>query len=516
MNHHSSHNMETSMVVWRKCTPFCDKSVECPDHHELLQAIVNCTDQLGHLSNLDVLKNSIEKHKSLGWDKNEDIPDPVPTNRLPLVHWAACLGKCNALEWLLNSGFDPKVTVHGIGENALHRTVLYLYKSRPKFTTKELKPKFRKICGLLPSLISVPDHINNETPLLLAATLLVTSDSRLVFFQTAIEVMSAQTREMSEAQSAAALDARNRDGNTCLHILASVTEKIKSEHACIAIGALLKAGADKTIRNMTGQTPLDIAIQKGCNNIVDELVKIVYPTSHIEATPTPANNDPRSLMTMVDIPSRSRASPSSNTMVNVHRPYYASDSPRSPPRCRSPHRNSRSSESPPSLQSKYEDQDSIPIVEPGAFVIKQESAGLKSDAAENNQTGMYPMSPASMSDSNFDVNSPLLSHLKEAGLLNEVSDLLLRAKARDEGQLRRYQQQAKDLDTQIEYKLKEIERIKQEVESLRIKRTRCDDETANLRKRLSSCSNAIKELPGGGPFSNNVPVPPSLTSSNNL
>lgn len=263
------------MVVWRKCTPFCDKSVECPDHHELLQAIVNCTDQLGHLSNLDVLKNSIEKHKSLGWDKNEDIPDPVPTNRLPLVHWAACLGKCNALEWLLNSGFDPKVTVHGIGENALHRTVLYLYKSRPKFTTKELKPKFRKICGLLPSLISVPDHINNETPLLLAATLLVTSDSRLVFFQTAIEVMSAQTREMSEAQSAAALDARNRDGNTCLHILASVTEKIKSEHACIAIGALLKAGADKTIRNMTGQTPLDIAIQKGCNNIVDELVKVI-------------------------------------------------------------------------------------------------------------------------------------------------------------------------------------------------------------------------------------------------
>lgn len=86
---------------------------------------------------------------------------------------------------------------------------------------------------------------------------------------------------------------------------------------------------------------------------------------------------------MVDIPSRSRASPSSNTMVNVHRPYYASDSPRSPPRCRSPHRNSRSSESPPSLQSKYEDQDSIPIVEPGAFVIKQESAGLKSDAVSH-------------------------------------------------------------------------------------------------------------------------------------
>lgn len=41
------------------------------------------------------------------------------------------------------------------------------------------------------------------------------------------------------------------------------------------------------------------------------------------------------------------------------------------------------------------------------------------------------------------MNSPLLSHLREAGLLNEVSNLLSRAKARDEAQLRRYQQQAK-------------------------------------------------------------------------
>ena len=40
------------------------------------------------------------------------------------------------------------------------------------------------------------------------------------------------------------------------------------------------------------------------------------------------------------------------------------------------------------------------------------------------------------------VNSPLLQHLREAGLLNEVSTLLVRAKGRDEGQLRRLQQQA--------------------------------------------------------------------------
>ena len=202
MNHgvpHQAMPMETNMVVWRKCPPFCDKTVTCPEHHDLLQAIVNCTDQLGHLSNLDVLKNAIEKYENIGWNKNSDIADAVAANRLPLVHWAAALGKCNALEWMLNSGFDPNVTLSGTGENALHRTILFLYKSRPKFTTKELKPKFKKICNLLPNVIGMPDA-NNESPLHLAASLLMTSESRLVFFQTAIEVMALQTLEMSEEQ----------------------------------------------------------------------------------------------------------------------------------------------------------------------------------------------------------------------------------------------------------------------------------------------------------------------------
>ena len=275
-NHHNTANntMESNIVVWRKCTPFCDKTMECPEHHEILQAVVNCTDQLGHLSNLDVLKTSIEKFQTLGWDKNDDVPDPVPNNRLPLIHWAASLGKCNALEWMLNSGFNSRITVAGAGENALHRTVLFLYKSRPKFTTKELKPKFRKICALLSNLMCVPDELNNDTPLHTAATMLLNSESRLVFFQAALDVMAAQTREMPEHHRAAVLDSKNNQGDTCLHLLSSVTEKVKSDYACQAISALLRAGADKTIKNLNEQTPLDIAIQKGCNNVVEELVKV--------------------------------------------------------------------------------------------------------------------------------------------------------------------------------------------------------------------------------------------------
>ena len=40
-------------------------------------------------------------------------------------------------------------------------------------------------------------------------------------------------------------------------------------------------------------------------------------------------------------------------------------------------------------------------------------------------------------------NSALLKHLQEAGLLTEVSSLLVRAKSRDEAQLKKIQQQAK-------------------------------------------------------------------------
>ena len=274
-SHPSLHSMmDPSTVVWRKCTPFCDKNAQCPEHHEILQAIVNCTDQLGHLSNLDVLKSCIEKHCSLGWEKNEDVPDTVLTNRLPLIHWAAALGKCNALEWMLSSGFDPRITVSGVGENALHRAVLYLYRSRPKFTTKEMRPKFKKICTLLTQCISMADSVNQDTPLHTAATMLLNADSRLVFFQTAIEVMVSRAHELPDSQRSSILDAKNIDGDTCLHILAAATEKMKSDYSCQCINALLRAGADKTMKNANGQTPLDIAMQKGCNNIVEELVKV--------------------------------------------------------------------------------------------------------------------------------------------------------------------------------------------------------------------------------------------------
>ena len=86
--------------------------------------------------------------------------------------------------------------------------------------------------------------------------------------------MAAQAYDLPDRDRIAALDACNNDGNTCLHILAGANEKIKVDPVCLSISALLRAGADKTIRNVKDQTPLDIAIHKGYNKIIDELVKV--------------------------------------------------------------------------------------------------------------------------------------------------------------------------------------------------------------------------------------------------
>ena len=53
-----------------------------------------------------------------------------------------------------------------------------------------------------------------------------------------------------------------------------------------------------------------------------------------------------------------------------------------------------------------------------------------------------------------------------------------------------------EVDAQINTKLKEIERMKLEVSSLKLKRKRCDIEVDKLHKRLMSCDNALKEIPG--------------------
>lgn len=256
----------------RKCTPFCDKNKDCPDHHELLVAIVNCTDMLGSLSNLDNLKECVEKYTKGGWGKDDDVPDAVMENRCPLIHWAASLGKCNALEWMLASGFSPVAKSSGNGETALHRAIQLLYKSRPKFTVKELNPKFSKMVGLLKEALLIKDETRENTPFHTAASMLVNGDHKPNFFLSCVEVIINKGKKMGD-YSDIILNAVNNEGETVLHILAR-GEKHKVEYCTLAIRSLIVAGADRSIRNNEGQTALDIALAIGTEPIVEELIRV--------------------------------------------------------------------------------------------------------------------------------------------------------------------------------------------------------------------------------------------------
>lgn len=52
-----------------------------------------------------------------------------------------------------------------------------------------------------------------------------------------------------------------------------------------------------------------------------------------------------------------------------------------------------------------------------------------------------------------------------------------------------------EIDVQIKKKENSIEKMKQELNTLKKKRKECDLDFERLRKRMHSCENAMKELP---------------------
>ncbi|KAL9983061.1 hypothetical protein ACROYT_G005188 [Oculina patagonica] len=453
----------------RKCTPFCDKNKECPEHHELLVAIVNCTDMLGSLSNLDNLKESVEKYTKGGWGKDDDVPDAVLENRCPLIHWAASLGKCNALEWMLASGFSPVAKSSGNGETALHRAIQLLYKSRPKFTVKELNPKFAKMVGLLKEALLIKDEAHGDTPLHTAANMLVNGDHKPNFFLSCVEVIVNKGKKMGD-YSDAILNAVNNDGETVLHILAR-GEKHKVEYCTQAIRSLIVAGADRSIRNNDGQTALDIALANGTESLVEELIRVVETDESVLDDLSVAESSG-------DLGYSGLVTPSPPLSLDEHSPVSGT-----------------------AMDNEDDDSLGYPrIAHVQSVNIKVEPLDDNEDADQQIQQLQEEQASSSASCSglcsDFLGNSPLLKHLGEAGLLHDVSALLARARSRDEGNLRKIQIQAKEVDAQINTKLKEIERMKLEVSSLKLKRKRCDIEVDKLHKRLTSCDSALKEIPG--------------------
>lgn len=168
------------------CTVFCDPKGECPKHHELVLTLTNCNDCLGERSNILQFQKCVVKCIDEGWDKHDVVPDPTQKLRLPLVHLACAMGKCQALEWLLQYGFNPNVKCQSTGQFPLHRAICDMYRTGAKFSASKVIPKLNRMMNAMPKQLVFHDEINGDTPLHVAATLLTTLDSKSLYFQVGI------------------------------------------------------------------------------------------------------------------------------------------------------------------------------------------------------------------------------------------------------------------------------------------------------------------------------------------
>ncbi|XP_022779587.1 uncharacterized protein LOC111321069 isoform X2 [Stylophora pistillata] len=237
------------------CTPFCDKRKPCPKHHDLLVAILECSDMRDKRGKMDEFEETVKSFLKKGWKRDEEIPDPVKNYRFPLLHWAGVLGKCRAMEWLIKNGFDPTVRSSDTQETALHRCILCLHYSN----IRRLVDKTKIMIHLLKDCLHLQDKAL-QTPLHAAAIKLL-SGNKVDFYEECLEGMVAKAKELS-GKTAQIMNARDQHGNTALHYLA------QKDIGLIAFRAIVNAGGDMTIKNNKKLTARDIAMNSGCTRII--------------------------------------------------------------------------------------------------------------------------------------------------------------------------------------------------------------------------------------------------------
>ena len=94
-------------MAQKLCTPFCDGKKPCNPHHELLVALMNCSDQRcasKKYANMEQFQKTVKKCIKNGWKREDDVPDSNPGYQFPLIHWSCVLGKCEATQWLIENG----------------------------------------------------------------------------------------------------------------------------------------------------------------------------------------------------------------------------------------------------------------------------------------------------------------------------------------------------------------------------------------------------------------------------
>ena len=261
------------------CVPFCDPSCD-GEHHPLLKALFKCAyEPVANTreddSALSQLEDAVTDARANGWNIDDTVPDrQLPP--YPLLHWAALLGKGNALKRLVDIGFQHDSVSRNDG-TALHAAILHLRTTYSKCGRgAQGFAAFQKICEFLFRGLIYHEGGQGCTPFNRACELLAkaTDPSYVEFYMGVVHFLHKQIRDhLSKEEQKTLVNRPDTDAlNTPLHMLA------KQDFTVSVVSALLESGAIPTLRNRMGLTACELAQSHGAHAVARKLFNAVPQT----------------------------------------------------------------------------------------------------------------------------------------------------------------------------------------------------------------------------------------------
>ena len=215
------------------------------------------------------LKHVVMRYEKSGkWKKDDNIPDAVEHYRFPMIHWACALGRASAVEWLTQHGLDPTTrSVHDEQEETgLHRAIICLQETCPN----NASDKFEQFLPALQDAMFTVDGTGN-LPVHTCCEFLANEMPRPEFYQGCTSAMISHLKSQGTNLLNKLLESENSEGNTPLHILC------RNDRCFSAVTEMIQAGASIESKNLKGQTPLDVALEKGQVKLVRYLYDEINP-----------------------------------------------------------------------------------------------------------------------------------------------------------------------------------------------------------------------------------------------
>lgn len=263
-------------------------TVELP-HHEIYEALVNCTNHLSATVNrLQEFEECVLlKQKEAKWTWDSPIASEYGTLWLPVVHWASLLEKFVLLQWLKSKGADLSVRCSRGGQNtnltALHSALWFSdHEELPKgkYTGVRRAEQFGKVMDVIvednPFILLETEEPSGDTMLHVCCRK-IESDEKLIpeFLKVIFEKLD-NYKVLHKFDTSSLLCKQNRKGETFLHLLL----KTKSRSVVFALNETVSRCGTLwhrlcAIKDNSGKTPCDIAAKNSALDSLDSFKAMV-------------------------------------------------------------------------------------------------------------------------------------------------------------------------------------------------------------------------------------------------